>query len=180
MFMKSLIYKIASIIVILSTAALIGCSGKNADSLSGKPYDEERDPAVIIDGKSFSVKGDIDELLAVVPGSYEYSEALSCMTAGYDKTYDYGFIVIETVPSGEKDRISRISVTGEGAETPRGIKVGSTRSDIVNAYGENGFIENSNLVFSKKGDKNDISGTKIYFRLEDDIVTEFIVFDPGF
>ena len=91
-----------------------------------------------------------------------------------------GFIVIETVPSGEKDRISRISVTGEGAETPRGIKVGSTRSDIVNAYGENGFIENSNLVFSKKGDKNDISGTKIYFRLEDDIVTEFIVFDPGF
>ena len=156
-----------------------GCSHNN-ETLIGKPFKPDSDTAFVIDGKTRRIKGDADELINAVPGEYSYSEALSCMTEGYDKTYDFGFIKIETVPSGGEDRLSCITVTGEGISTPRGISVGSSKEDVISAYGENGYKEGPYLVFSESGDPNDISGAKLYFKIENDTVTEMIAFDPGF
>ena len=169
-------------VIILAAAMLIlaACTGKAGDPLYGKPFDEGRDPAFVFENKTYSINDDAQSIVKALPGEYEYTESLSCMTEGYDKTYDFGYIVIDTVPAETGERISRVTITDGSVSTARGIKVGDGREDLINAYGEAFFEDGPYIVYSKNNDKNELSGIKIYFEIENDNVKEIMIFDPGF
>ena len=171
-----------TIAFILAAAALLlaACTGKGGDTLYGKPFDEERDPAFVYSGKTYSIGGDVQKIIEALPGEYEYAESLSCMTEGYDKTYDFGYIAIDTVPNESGERISRVTITDATVSTARGIKVGDGREDLGYAYGEAYFEEGPYVVYTKNNDKNELSGIKMYFEIENDKVKGIIIFDPGF
>lgn len=65
-----------------------------------------------------------------------YFEAASCAFDGLDKTYTYAGVEIITYPDEERDYISSVRILDSSVSTPEGITVGSTRADVIAAYGE--------------------------------------------
>jgi hypothetical protein len=69
-------------------------------------------------GKSYALWTDVAPLLATLGEDYEYRESISCAYAGYDKTFDYGDVVVYTNPVEEKDSSTRSSCTPTGIPRP--------------------------------------------------------------
>lgn len=59
----------------------------------------------------------------------------SCAYQGKDKVYQYDGFDICTYPVKGKDYISAVYLMDDTAVTPEGIKIGSTKQEVLNAYG---------------------------------------------
>ena len=103
------------------------------------------------DGKSVAVNADMADVLAVLGEPASYFEAESCAFNGLDKTYTYSGFVITTRPDGDKDFVNSILLTDDSVTTPEGIYLGSTKSDVLAAYGSEGEDLGA-LVTYTKGD----------------------------
>ena len=75
-------------------------------------------------------------LLDFIGESDSYFEAASCAFEGLDKTYTYSDVEIITYPDEDVDYISSIRLLSSAAATPEGITIGSSKGDVVAAYGE--------------------------------------------
>ncbi len=75
-------------------------------------------------------------LLDYIGEADSYFEAASCAFDGLDKTYTYSDIEIITYPDEDVDYISSIRLLSSAASTPEGITIGSSRDEVVAAYGE--------------------------------------------
>jgi len=75
-------------------------------------------------------------LLDYIGEADSYFEAASCAFDGLDKTYTYSDVEIITYPDGDVDYISSIRLLSSAAATPEGITIGSTKDDVIAAYGE--------------------------------------------
>jgi|GEM_PF-454271 len=71
----------------------------------------------------------------MISEEYEYYEAQSCGFDGLDKIYTYNTIEIYTYPQGSQDYILEILLL-ENGKTDKGITNGSTKDEIIAAYGE--------------------------------------------
>lgn len=71
----------------------------------------------------------------VLGEDYEMSSEPSCLFDGEDRIYEYEGITVYTHPSGKKNIVEEIYITSDDYETKRGIKVGSSFSDVAAAYG---------------------------------------------
>ena len=103
------------------------------------------------DGKSVAVNADMADVLAALGEPASYFEAESCAFNGLDKTYTYSGFVITTRPDGDKDFVNSILLTDDSVTTPEGIYLGSTKSDVLTAYGSEGNDLGA-LVTYTKGD----------------------------
>lgn len=65
-----------------------------------------------------------------------YFESESCAFQGLDKVYTYGSVVISTYPENEQDFVYIIELKDDTVETTEGICIGSTKDDVVAAYGQ--------------------------------------------
>ena len=83
-------------------------------------------------------------LLEIIGEPDTYFEAASCAFDGLDKIYTYGGIELTTYPDGDKDYISSIRLLDDTASTPEGITIGSTRDEVVAAYGD-GYTDSGDL-----------------------------------
>lgn len=152
-----------------------------APDYMGKDFDEEFDMAVVVDGKTYPIHADVTELIAALGEGYEYSETISCTRNGMEKTYEYPAIRVETLPEADgSDIIGLIVITGEGYKTPRDIGVGSTREEVVAAYGERFFDDGYYLTYTKSNDPENISEKRIQIVFENDVVTEIDVYAPDY
>ena len=79
-----------------------------------------------------------------------YSAAKSCVEAGEDKIYVYGGITIYTYVTDGADRITLIEITGSES-LPSGIHIGSTKADVIAAYGSDYTEEGTELLYETDG-----------------------------
>ena len=110
---------------------------------------------------------------------YEEDRADSCVYEGFDKTFDYGEIIIYTYPQGEKDMIWEIDIYREDLPTGKGIKLGSTLDEIKQAYGDGGFGKDDMYVYYLSGKKDDFESFQLNFELEDGIVAGIMYYSPS-
>ena len=65
----------------------------------------------------------------------KYFESESCAFQGMDKVYTYGSVVINTYPEEGKDYVLTIELKDDTITTAEGIYIGSSKADVVAAYG---------------------------------------------
>lgn len=99
---------------------------------------------------SFTIGDDADAVVSALGEPVSYFESPSCGGgAEPDKTYTYAGFKFDTVNTGGKDNIVKIVILDDSVTTPEGISIGSTRDEVIAAYGD-GFTEASNgsLIYS--------------------------------
>lgn len=94
---------------------------------------------------------DMADVLAALGEPQTYFEAESCAFEGLDKTYTYAGFVIETRPDGEKDYVNAVLLTDDSVATDEGIYIGSSRADVLAAYGETDGSVPSLLSYTQGG-----------------------------
>lgn len=118
---------------------------------------------------SILVNQDVTEVLAQLGDGYKYYESESCAYQGKDKIYTYPFFVIYTYPLDGKDFISSIELKADTVQTQEGIKIGSSKDDVIAAYGD-GYEDAGTVIKYTKGI------TVLSFVIKDGEVTS-IVYD---
>lgn len=74
----------------------------------------------------------------------------ACLTNGHDdKIYQYDGLEIQCYVDGDKEYIFQINITGGDYQTDKGIKVGSSRTDVESAYGTG--TESGNMIIYSSG-----------------------------
>jgi hypothetical protein len=141
--LKLRIFKSAIIfLVLLSAVIMLAACGK---SDNGTEALSESDLKFLFNDKYFELDSDVQPLLAELGSDYDFSEAPSCVYEGTDKSYEYQGIAIYTYPLNGKDLIDEIILYGSEFETSRGIRVGSSKDEIIKAYGEQ-YIEEGDMI----------------------------------
>lgn len=121
------------------------------------------DFAVSLNGVKVALGDDINCLLEQLGKPDSFNQGKSCLNDGYDKIYTYGGITITTYPCDKKDIVNIIEMDGEEA-TLSGIKKGSTKQEIIAAYG-NEYEEDLSYITYTFGDSEEIG-----FKLKNDKV----------
>ena len=106
----------------------------------------EGDFAVVVKGVTIPLKGDMSVYAAQLGEPDAFGSAKSCTEAGDDKVYTYGGAVIYTYITNGVDVISLIEITG-GESLPSGIRIGSTKAEVIAAYGSSYTEEGTELLY---------------------------------
>lgn len=159
------------------TLAATTTAGNNAEQTSNTsaettgtsplPMDWE-DLDVEIDGVVYQTFGESAGLIAVMGEPVSFAEAASCLFEGTDKTYEFEDIVVYTITSEGVDLIDGIDLITSRFATRRGITVGSTKAEILAAYGEPDSAE-YDIVYSADPSQADSAAT-LTFIMDGDVV----------
>jgi hypothetical protein len=76
-----------------------------------------------------------------------FTELTSCAYKGNDKVYDYGNFTLYTYSDGIDDYILSIELTSS-LSTSKGIQIGSSREDVLKAYGEDYTTKILNVIYT--------------------------------
>ena len=102
------------------------------------------DYMVSVRGTAVVLQEDMRDFVSTLGEPDGYSAAKSCVEAGEDKIYVYGGITIYTYVTDGADRITLIEITGSES-LPSGIHIGSTKADVIAAYGS-AFTDRKSVV----------------------------------
>lgn len=107
-------------------------------------------------------------------------EAESCLFDGTDKEITGKELILGTHPSGEKgaDRLESVAIQGGPWATRRGIGVGSTRQEVVAAYGS-GFIEDYDQLIYAMGKPYESATLIFQLDLQSDRVILVLLLSEG-
>lgn len=133
------------------------------------PFSEDDLLITVLDTTSVLLE-DAAPLLTALGDDCQVSEAESCVYVGMDKTFDYGSIIVYTVPSGEKDLLDGVDIMDDRAASGRGIRVGNSRDDVLAAYGPQAGTD-SDLVYNQSGDIENLADPKLTFIMDGDTVS---------
>ena len=121
---------------LLTLCFLFGSGG-----LAEAPALTDADFVLVYDRVSYTLRTDPSALLAAVArhdgAEMQLEEADSCLFDGKDKEYYGDELILGTYPVGKggTDVLESIVIAGGPWETARGIRVGSSRQDVLAAYG---------------------------------------------
>ena len=104
------------------------------------------DYAVSIGGLRIPIGDDMRNYVGLLGEPDAYGAAKSCTEAGDDKVYTYGGTTIYTYITNGADIISLIEITGSDY-LPSGIHVGSTKEEVIAAYGSAYTEEGTELLY---------------------------------
>lgn len=125
---KSLLSLVCTAAMLLSLA---GCSGQQpAAGFTGA------DLTLTVSGEAFNCDTNITEVIAALGDDYQYAEGKSCAYDGLDKTYEYGNVIFYTNPLDAGDIVTEIYTENGEITTSKGISVGDSRQQVLDAYGE--------------------------------------------
>ncbi len=139
----------------------------------------QNDLGIALNGKTYYLREDSAELLAVLGDDYEFSEIVSCVYSGMDKTYAYPGVTVNTVPVDGKDVIEMITLTGDAYETLRGVKTGESMDAITAAYGEE-YFDDGYITYSLTNDPEDIQAERIQFEFDGDAIGTIYIYSPSY
>ncbi len=125
--------------------------------------------------ENVTIKGNthVKQYLDKLGDDYEYSESISCAYDGLDKIYTYDNFSIYTYPDGDKDYVLEVEVLGGNYATHKGIKIGSSREDVIKAYGEKYLEDGALLYYNKTNNAADTTEPMLYFVMDNDKVISF-------
>lgn len=145
----------------LLLCALLGACGKKTIS--------ETDLSLTVDGTAVRPDTSVSALLDAFGAEYTYSEAVSCVYTGMDKTYAYDNLILYTYPDGDTDRLLELYCTAN-VQTAQGIGIGASRKDIEAAYGTDYTQAGTTLTYALAAQDELTVPASVYFELDGDTV----------
>ncbi len=139
----------------------------------------QSDLGFAFNGKTYYLREDSAELLAALGDDYEFSEIVSCVYSGMDKTYAYDGVTVNTVPVDGEDIIEMITLTDGTYETLRGVKPGQDMDAITAAYGED-YFDDGYITYSLTNDPEDIQAERIQFEFDGDAIGTIYIYSPSY
>ena len=135
----------------------------------GEKTISEADLSLTVNGTAVRPDTSVSALLDAFGGDYTYSEAVSCVYTGMDKTYAYDDLILYTYPDGDADRLLELYCTGN-VQTAQGIGIGASRKDLEAAYGTDHTQAGSTLTYALSAQDELTVPASLYFELDGDTV----------
>ena len=145
---------ICLLLTALLLCALLGSCGKKTIS--------EVDLTLTVGGTAVRPDASVSALLDAFGTDYTYSEAVSCVYTGMDKTYAYSDRILYTYPDGDADRLLELYCTAD-VQTAQGVGIGASRKDVEAAYG-------STMTYALAAQDSLTIPASLYFELDGDTV----------
>lgn len=168
---------LAALILLAAALMSAGCGTGTPEKSRG--YDEKSDLCLTIDGVKYDIRTDSAPLLAALGENYEFSEQISCIYEGMDKSFTYDGLKISTVPVDGKDIIEMFTITSDKYKTERGITIGASLEDIVAAYGDR-YFDDGYITYTASNNMTKISEPRIQFYMVDGAVKEIYIYSPSY
>ena len=124
---------ISFVLACLLLVCLVGCDGGS----------ETKNYVFSANGVEIKVDGDANAVVSALGEAQNLVETPSCGGgAEPDREYTYAGFKFNTVNENGKNVIVKIILSDDSISTPEGISIGSTRDEVVAAYGDS-FTENA-------------------------------------
>ena len=137
--------------------SLVGCGSTDIDP-------QEENLSFTYNGTKITLGAEAAPIIDALGEPRSYTEAPSCAFEGLDKTYYYGSFYISTYPLDGKDYIYNLWFADDGVATDEGIRIGSTQSQVEDAYGKECFNGTTSFVLTK-------GQSRLMILIEDDTVS---------
>ncbi len=119
------------VLILLSVFALSSCNGE-----SEPPENLGEGYAFKTEGVTIQIAAETAPILASLGKELDYTESNSCYFTGKDKIYTYAGFEIHTYPTATGDHVNRVVLLDDTVETEEGIRIGSSKAEVLTAYGE--------------------------------------------
>ncbi len=131
----------------------------------------ESQPTEPIKFKMEDLLSDASEIIANLGNPNYAGTSESCLSNGLDnKTYQYDGLEIQCYIDGDTEYIYMITILGGDYETDKGIKIGSSRTEVESIYGTG--IDSGNMTIYTSGD------SEMDIQYSNDIVTSIFFYTP--
>ena len=138
--MKRISLFLLAAIMLLS---LVGCGSTDIDP-------QEENFSFTYNGTKITLGTEAAPIIDALGEPRSYTEEPSCAFDGMDKTYYYGSFYLSTYPMDGKDYVYNLWFADDGVATDEGIRIGSTQSQVEDAYGKDCF-NGTNIFVMPKG-----------------------------
>ena len=122
--------------------SLVGCGSTDIDP-------QEENFAFTYNGTKITLGAEAAPIIDALGEPRSYTEEPSCAFEGMDKTYYYGSFYLSTYPMDGKDYVYNLWFADDGVSTDEGIRIGSTQSQVEDAYGKECFNGTTSFVLTK-------------------------------
>lgn len=130
------------ITILLAMLCLAGCSAPEAPA-------EQDTLTFTYNGLEIAPHADAAPVIEALGEPKSYTEETSCAFDGLDKTYYYGSFYLATYPRDGKDYVYTIWFADDTVTTAEGIRIGSTQTQVEEAYGPDSFDGSNSYVITK-------------------------------
>ena len=145
---------LALCIALLLVLAMAGCGTTPVDNDNV----QLNNYYIMYNGIKLDVGVDMSNYLSKL-GEYTSEDGEACGTDEKDVIYTFSGIEMETHVSGSSEIVRMIKIVDDSQSTVKGITIGSTRDEVIKAYG-NGYTEGSAGALRYEGDT---SAIEFYF-----------------
>ena len=143
-------------------------SDKESETQENSVNDEsDKNFAFKSKGIIIAIDDQAEGILKQLGDPMEYFEAPSCAYQGLDKTYYYNGFEVTTYTDQEVDYIASVLLVDDTVTTDKGVYIGSSVDDVVEAYGGD-FEETTGQYTYSKGD------SELQFIFKDDLVVSIM------
>lgn len=145
------IFAAAVMVMGLSLAACGGSDSGSGSTSSGSSGSSAEGYSFTSGSTKIEMNADASAVVEELGEADDYFESESCAFEGLDKVYTYPGFHLNTYPVDEKDYVLSVDFMDDTVETDEGISIGSSKDDVIEAYGEP-TEENANSLVYEKGD----------------------------
>lgn len=135
----------------------------------GKKTISEVDLTLTVGGTAVRPDTSVSALLDAFGTDYTYSEAVSCVYTGMDKTYAYSDRILYTYPDGDADHLLELYCTAD-VQTAQGVGIGASRKDVEAAYGTEYTQAGNTMTYALAAQDSLTIPASLYFELDGDTV----------
>ena len=149
--MKRILALCLTVLLVLSLAA---CGNDSNDNNDDGANVVQNDFKILYNGTVVVTGVEAKEIIPKL-GNYTSEDGEACGTNEKDVIYTLSGLEIETHVSGSSEIVRQIKILNDSVETEKGITIGSTKDDVVSAYGKN-YEESSTGALRYAGDTSAI------------------------
>lgn len=169
---------LAAVAAILICVCLTACAGKTS-AKAGNTRFNEQSLVLNIGDKAYALGIDAAPVLETLGAGYEYSEAISCLYDGMDKTFIYPGVSVYTIPDGDRDLVEMYELTDGTYTVACGIRVGDTIENAEKLLGDEWF-DDGYVTYAVGNDPEDYSADRLQLYVTDGIIQNIYLFAPGY
>ena len=140
------------LIVLCLALSLVACgSAETPKETAGAQYSAADNFSFTYKGTEITLHTPAAAIVSALGEPTKYSESTSCAFEGLDKSYYYGSFYLETYPKGEEDFVYGWWFADDSVATAEGIRIGDSRDDLMEVYGEPTSSSEKILLYEAKG-----------------------------
>lgn len=146
---------LALCIALLLIFAFASCTDKKKDDGAN---DSAKNYYITYNGQKIEVGADAQKVISKL-GKYTSEDGEACGTDEKDVIYTLSGMEIETHVNKDGEVIRKIEILNDSQKTEKGITIGSTRDEVIKAYGKN-YTEGTGGALRYEGES---SAIEFYF-----------------